>query len=287
MRDSGVEFLQTDAAVNQGNSGGPLLNLRGEIIGINSAIYSETGGWLGISFAIPSNVARRALESLLKSGRVIRGYLGIMMMNLTPDLAREFGAPDTRGALVTDVMPGSPADQAGLKSGDVIRRLDGRNIDDMSALRGRIADAEIGGKVEIEFVREGKEQKTAAKIGEAPDRLAAAEPPAPPDPDASADPQLERAQPENVLSGVQVGEVPGVMREAMQESSAGVLVTEITPGTAASASLRAGDIIQQINQTPVTSPEEFAAARNELPPNRRAVLHILRGRTPAIVLLTP
>ena len=145
-RDSSVEFLQTDAAVNKGNSGGPLLNLRGEIIGINSAIYTETGGWAGISFAIPSNTARRTLESLLKKGRVIRTYLGVAMQDLTPDLAKALGLSDSRGALVTDVMSGSPAEKAGLKRDDVIRKFDARPVDDILALRSRVADVDPGGK---------------------------------------------------------------------------------------------------------------------------------------------
>ena len=168
--DSGVEFLQTDAAVNEGNSGGPLLNLRGEIIGINSRIFSRTQqtAWLGISFAIPANVARRALESVLKTGRIVRGYLGVTMLALTPEIARQLGLPDTSGALVLEVLPGSPAALAGLQPRDLIRRFNGRPVSDIYALRERLAETDMQSKVTLGILREGREQTLTAEIVEAP-----------------------------------------------------------------------------------------------------------------------
>lgn len=168
--DSGVEFLQTDAAVNQGNSGGPLLNLRGEIIGINSAIFSTSreGAWLGISFAIPANVARRALESVLKTGRIVRGYLGVLMQGLTPEIARQLGLSDARGAVVLGVLPGSPAAGAGLRERDVIRSFNGRGITDVYVLRELLAEADLNTKVELGIVREGREMTVIAEVVEAP-----------------------------------------------------------------------------------------------------------------------
>jgi serine protease Do len=168
MADSGVEFFQTDAAVNQGNSGGPLINLRGEIVGINTAIYSETGGWLGISFAVPSNVARRALDSLLRTGRIVRGYLGVVMQNLTPALARGLGTRDTTGVIVTEVVPDSPAARAGMQRGDIVRTFNGREVADILALRSRVAETEIGGRATIVVSRAGEEVTLTAEIGEAP-----------------------------------------------------------------------------------------------------------------------
>ena len=186
VADSGVEFFQTDAAVNQGNSGGPLLNLRGEIIGINSAIYStsDEGAWLGISFAIPSNVARRALESLLKNGRIIRGYLGVNMMDINPFIARQLALPDTVGALVEDVMPGSPAEKAGLQPGDVIQRFNGRPVKDTRALRSRLGETDIGGKAELTILRKGQLITITATVSEAP----AGTPAIPPRPSAPLKP---------------------------------------------------------------------------------------------------
>jgi serine protease Do len=170
MADSGVEFLQTDAAVNQGNSGGPLLNLKGEIIGINSAIFStsQEGAWLGISFAIPANVARRALESVLKTGRIVRGYLGVSMLNVTPEIARELNLHGVEGAVVTGVLPGSPAEKAGLQSRDVIHSFNGRPIKDMLGLRSHVAESELGAKVTLGIIRQGQEQTLTAEIAEAP-----------------------------------------------------------------------------------------------------------------------
>ena len=170
VADSGVEFLQTDAAVNQGNSGGPLLNLRGEIIGINSAIFSTSreGAWLGISFAIPANVARRALESVLKTGRIVRGYLGVMMQGLTPEIARQLGLPDARGAVVLGVLPGSPAARAGLRERDVIRSFNGRAIIDVYVLRELLAETDLNTKVELGIVREGRAMTVVAEVVEAP-----------------------------------------------------------------------------------------------------------------------
>lgn len=168
LADSGVELFQTDAAVNQGNSGGPLLNLKGEIVGINTAIYSETGGWLGISFAVPSNVARRALESLLQQGRIIRGYLGVEMVDLTPDLAQQLGIRETSGALIVRVAPGSPAENAGLQRGDIVRKFNGRAITDILALRSRVAETDVGHKVELTISRGGEELVLSAEIVEAP-----------------------------------------------------------------------------------------------------------------------
>ncbi len=170
VADSGVEFLQTDAAVNQGNSGGPLLNLRGEIIGINSAIFStsEEGTWLGISFAIPANVARRALESVLKTGRIVRGYLGVSMVDLTPDIAAQLGVKSLLGAAVTGVLADSPAEKAGLRSRDIIRLFNGQPVKDTLNLRSRVAETEIGATVQLTIVRDGQEQTLPATIAEAP-----------------------------------------------------------------------------------------------------------------------
>lgn len=173
MADSGVEFLQTDAAVNQGNSGGPLINLKGEIIGINSAIFSTTqeGTWLGISFAIPSNVARRALESVLKTGRIVRGYLGVTMVNisqLAPEIRQQFALSDKEGAVVAQVVPGSPADLAGLKPGDQIRRFNGRAVPDRIFFRSRVAELDVHAKAELTILRAGQEQTLTVQIAEAP-----------------------------------------------------------------------------------------------------------------------
>lgn len=169
--DSGLEYIQTDAAVNQGNSGGPLLNVRGEIIGINSAIFTKTGGWQGISFAIPSNTARRVMEGILKRGRLVRGWLGIGFGTvISPRLAASLGLPDMKGAIVTEISPGSPAERAGLRPEDVVRRMNGKDVDDGPALLKIIAGLEVGAAVEIEIIRGGQSGKTTVTVEELPDQ---------------------------------------------------------------------------------------------------------------------
>ena len=157
-------LVQTNAAINPGNSGGPLINLRGEVIGINTAIASTTGGSQGIGFAIPSNTVRTALESLLKQGRIIRGYLGIQMRALQPG---EDGT-ETEGVTVAEVVPGSPAAQAGVQPGDVIRKFDGRDVNNFNALRSLVAQTQLNKQVELEIVRNGKPVKVTTQIKEQP-----------------------------------------------------------------------------------------------------------------------
>jgi serine protease Do len=171
--DSAVEYLQTDAAVNRGNSGGPLINLRGEIVGINAAIFSnnDEGNWLGISFAVPSNTARRALESVIKRGRIVRTYLGVVISNVTPELARQIQVESTKGAFISEVVPGSPADHAGLQAGDVVLEVNHHQISDSIALRNRLNDVDVGEKVELTITRIGAKKTIVAEMSEAPPDL--------------------------------------------------------------------------------------------------------------------
>lgn len=169
VKDNIVELLQTDAAVNPGNSGGPLLNVKGEIIGINSSIFSSSDGtWLGISFAIPSNLARHALESVLKKGRIVRGYLGVTMVDNNPDIAKQLGLPDAQGVVIAEVLPNSPAAKAGLKPYDLVRSFNGYPITNLYSFRSHIAEVEVDSKVELHVLREGQEITLSAVIEEAP-----------------------------------------------------------------------------------------------------------------------
>ena len=169
--DSSIEYIQHDAAVNQGNSGGPLLSVRGEIVGINSAIFSRTGGWQGISFAIPSNTARRILEGIIKRGRMVRSYLGVVMQEITPELARNFGLTDMDGAIIIQVTPDSPAARSGLRPGDVVQTVNGKRVKGVQELRQLIASAEVGQELDLGFVRAGTAISVKAKVAEMPQAM--------------------------------------------------------------------------------------------------------------------
>lgn len=170
------DFIQTDAAINPGNSGGALVNMKGELTGINTAIFSKTGGYMGIGFAIPSNMAKNVMESLIKTGKVERGWLGVSVQDLTSDLAAQFGVPMDEGALVAEVVKGSPADKAGLKQGDVIVEFGGKTVEDSGQLRNLAGFSAIGSKVTLVIIRNRKRETVEVKIGELPTNLPAMEP---------------------------------------------------------------------------------------------------------------
>ena len=278
LSDSGVEFLQTDAAVNPGNSGGPLLNTRGEIIGINSAIYSQTGAFAGISFAIPANVARQTLESIVKTGRPMRPYLGMNLMPLNQALAEQFGLPDTRGAIITDVQPGSPAEQAGLKPGDVIRRFAGQPVRDERALRDIISRTQVGQEVELALYREGREETITVKMVEMPSVAGRPAQPAP-----QTGPQLNQpatpgqSEPHPALVGLQVRDIPENLRPNLAPNVQGVIITQIQPDAAAAGKLQVGDVIEEVNRQHTPGLAEFQAAAYSAPQNERVLLSVCRG----------
>ncbi len=166
--ESEEDFIQTDAAINPGNSGGALINARGELIGINTAILSPTGGNLGIGFAVPSNMARYVMEQISKSGKVIRGYLGVIIQPVTPDLAKQFGFNGTNGALISEVEAGSPADQSGLKRGYIVTAINGKPVTDSRALQLVISEMAPGTTVNLTVFNEGKQQDMSVKLGEEP-----------------------------------------------------------------------------------------------------------------------
>jgi len=167
-------FLQTDAAINHGNSGGPLVNMRGEVIGINAAIISQTGVNEGIGLAIPSNMARHVMEQLISNGSVTRGYLGVVIQNVDEKLARSFSLPDTHGALVAEVSPDTPAAKAGVKAGDFVTAVNGKAVENVNTLRNRIAEMAPGAKVALEVYRDGKKETIHVELGKLPEEMAAA-----------------------------------------------------------------------------------------------------------------
>src|SRR5580704_14491902 len=279
-------LVQTNAAIKPGNSGGPLINLRGEVIGINTAIASTTGGSQGIGFAIPSNTVRTALESLLKQGRIIRGYLGIQMRALQPG---EDGT-ETEGVTVAEVVPGSPAAQAGVQPGDVIRKFDGRDVNNFNALRSLVAQTQLNKQVELEIVRNGKPVKVTTQIKEQPidyqsARVSPKQGPSQPQGPGQSDDQETNSGP---LASIRVGELtPEMARQLdLPANVQGVLVAGVDPDSGV-AELQKGDVIEEINQQPVTSVADYNKIAASLDPSQPQVLSVCRHRMRSFLVLRP
>lgn len=289
LQDHGIDFLQTDAAVNPGNSGGPLLNVRGEIIGINSAIYSQTGGWAGISFAIPSNVAKTTLDAIIRTGKPIRAYLGVSVMPLNPALVQQFGLSGVQGVMVVAVQPGSPAEQAGVRPHDVITTFNERPISDPRALRDRISQTPLGGKAELRVIRENKEITISTRVAEMPENnsLPAGPEPAPLPGEQQVEPDETSPQKSNALSGVEVGIIPASMVDRLPANTLGVMVIQIQPDAPAAGRIHVGDVIEAINNRAIRTPDEFKKAVEALPPDTRAVLYVTRGRLRSFMVVNP
>jgi serine protease Do len=271
------DFIQTDAAINPGNSGGALVDVRGEMVGINTAILSpggqgETAGSVGIGFAIPINMAKRAMESLVKTGKVTRGYLGATIGPVTPELAQEFKAPDTSGALVQDVSPGGPAAKAGLKPGDIIRKFNGQTVGDSAELLAMVASTNPGTPVSLEVLRNGQPQTVTVTLEQRPNNLAYAGGPS-------------RSPNEGALRGVAVQNLTAELRKQLGVPSEthGVVVTEVDPGSPAAQYLTQGDIIMSINRHDVNSVADF----NKLAADAKGqtLLRIMRQGQAAFVVI--
>jgi serine protease Do len=280
------DLLQTNAAINPGNSGGPLINLRGEIVGINTAIISRTGGSQGIGFAIPSNTIRTALESLLKQGRIIRGYLGIQTRALQPG---QNGA-EAEGVTIEQVMPGSPAAQAKLQRGDVIRKFNGREVKNINALRSMVAQTELNKNVELEIMRDGKPLNVSAQVKEQPANYET----------AGVMPRRGQSEPESPgqpndqqpsggpLESIHVDELtPQMARQLdLPNNAQGVVVTSVDPDSGA-ADLQKGDVIEEINQQPITSVSDYNKIAASLDPSQPQVLSVCRHRMRSFLVLRP
>src|SRR5438132_4333464 len=280
------DLLQTNAAINPGNSGGPLINLRGEVIGINTAIASTTGGSQGVGFAIPSNTFRTALESLLKQGRIVRGYLGIQTRGLQPG---ESGT-DTDGVTVADVLAGSPAAQAGVQPGDVIRKFDGREVKNFPTLRTLVAQTQLNKQVDLEILRDGKPLKVKAQIKEQPiDNQTLGAVPRQNQPQSQS-PQQPNDQEtvDSPLASIHVDELtPEKARQLdLPQNARGVLVTDVDPDSGV-AELQKGDVIEEINQQPVASVSDYKKIARSLDPNQPQVLSVCRHRARSFLVLRP
>ena len=268
------DFLQTDAAINKGNSGGPLFNMDGEVIGVNTAIISPTGGSIGIGFAVPSDTATVVIDQLKQYGETRRGWLGVKIQSVTEDLAETLGVKENTGALVAGVSQGSPAAAAGLESGDVILRFDGKEVSTMRGLPRIVAQTPIGKTVDVEVLRKGEKKTFKVAVG----RLAEDE-----DKDKTAEPKKDKSsedgKPSNtpaIVLGLKLAPLSDELRTkfGIDAKVKGVVVLEVDPAsTAASKSIKVGDVIVEAAQDAVTAPEDVAKSVDKVrKAGRKAVL---------------
>ncbi len=280
-RDTGdyLPFIQTDVAVNPGNSGGPLLNMAGEVVGINSQIYSRTGGFMGISFAIPIDEAMRVADQLRASGRVIRGRIGVGIAEVTRDVAGPLGLPRAAGALVRSVETGGPAERAGIEVGDIILKFDGKAIERSSDLPRLVGGTAPGAKVAVQVWRRGEQKSLTVTVAEMqPDRIATPNGSRAPSPGGAA------PVPTNAL-GLAVADIPDARKRELRLRSG--VVVEVAEGAAARAGIRTGDIVMSVNNQEVSSARQFGDLVAKLDRSRPAVLLVRRGDNAQFVPVRP
>jgi serine protease Do len=281
ISDSSVEFFQTDTAINPGNSGGPLIDIKGEVVGINAVIYSESGGNQGIGFAIPSNLVRRSLKSIIQKGRAVRSYLGVSVQPITNDQAQQSKLDPPIGAVVTDVDPGSPAEKAGIVRGDIIQKINGHEVRDAAAVGNRIGETDIGSTVTIDLVREGHAKTVSAEIVEQPSQVGS---------------RLGRNTPNGpynrsakAFAGVEVRTLDAQLRSEanVPEDTQGVFVMSVDPSSKLSQNLQAGDVIQAINNQRVATAEDFQKVAQQLDPSRPVVVVLARDGQQSFIVVQP
>ena len=266
------DFIQTDAAINPGNSGGALVNGRGELVGINTAIFSTSGGYMGIGFAIPSDMAKSVMDSIIKHGKVIRGWLGVSIQNLTPDLAKSLGIKETEGALIAGVENSSPADKAGLKRGDLITEMNGKKITDATALRNVVASMAPGAKADIKIIRSGKELTITAALGEYKEKKI-----------------VKKTAYNNAFKGVTVQELTPSLRDKLNlpEGMVGVVVTDIASDSPSQGLLQVNDVIEEMNRKAVRSAQEYEAIVSKIGEHDTILLLIFRDGGSIYMTLKP
>ena len=271
--ESFVPFIQTDAAVNPGNSGGPLFNTQGQVIGINSQIYSRSGGYMGLSFAIPIKTAMGVAKQLESKGYVERGWLGVAIQDMSPALAKRFAMDKPRGALIGDIVPDSPALAAGLEAGDVILSFDGQPVRKSSDLPAIVAATPIGNSAKVEVLRNGKTQFLTVKVGKLKeDRVASNTP-------------VQRKD-ESALDLV-VADLSEAQRNQLGIKQGGALVTQVKPGPAAEAGVREGDVVLEVNRAKITDAQSFGALVNKQPKDESTLLLIRRDGGSIFLVVEP
>ncbi|HEY0203491.1 MAG TPA: DegQ family serine endoprotease [Acetobacteraceae bacterium] len=270
------DFIQTDAAINRGNSGGPLFNMNGEVIGINTAIYSPSGGSVGIGFSVPSNMAKAVVQQLRDYGRARRGWLGVNIQQVTPDIAESLGLKGNSGALVARVTDDGPAAKANIHNGDVILRFNSQDVKEMKTLPRIVAETVIGKDVPVVVWRDGKEVTVQAQVGELPDspQQVASNTPAPPRPPANRNTEVSGL-------GARLSSITDEMRDKFKIAAdqKGVVVTDVSPdGAAAGRGLKPGDVIVEVQQEPVSSPADVQERMDRYrKQNRKTVLMLVQS----------
>lgn len=268
-----VPFIQTDVAINPGNSGGPLFNLDGEVVGINSQIYSRTGGFMGLSFAIPVNVAMDVTRQLKETGHVTRGWLGVLIQDVTRELAESFGMEKPMGALVAQVLEDSPAGKAGIEVGDVILEYNGEELPYSSDLPPMVGRTRVGDSATVKVLRNSKVKTLKVRIGELPEEEALQ--------------QTEKPSPKTSTDrlGLSVIDPNAEQRKAMELGKGGVLVNEVVAGAGASAGIQRGDVITRLNNKAVENSKQFKSLVDHLPAGKSVPVLVLRRSGPIFLAL--
>ncbi|HMK56339.1 MAG TPA: DegQ family serine endoprotease [Dissulfurispiraceae bacterium] len=268
------DFIQTDAAINPGNSGGPLVNIKGELVGINTAIFSKTGGYQGIGFAVPSNMVKAVMEQLVNSGKVTRGWIGITIQELTPELAQQFGLKyqegELSGVLVSDVTRGGPAQKASIMRGDIVLEYNGRKIQDVGQLRNLVAQSKVGSQASLKVLRRDKEITATATVAELPAESI----------EAKTGPQQGRDAYESALAGMRVMDLTTTVAKQLgiETDEKGVVIVSVESGAPCEeANLRRGDVINEINRQRVTNLNDFNKIVAKIKPGDNVLLFVNRS----------
>lgn len=268
------DFIQTDAAINPGNSGGALINTKGELVGINTAILSRSGGYQGIGFAIPSNMVRSVMDSIINEGKVVRGWLGVHIQQLSGELAKQFNAPDDKGALVVDIVENSPAEKAGIQRGDIIVEYDNKKVETPSQLKNLVAMTRPNQEVSIVVIREGKPKTIKVQIKELPS-------------DTSKPESQPTVTVDNVLKGVSVQDVTEdiLQKLGITKKIKGVIVNSIDEDSKSLGILQRGDIILELNRKPVTNVKEYQDVVSKIEKNQDVLALIIRNKTSIFITI--
>jgi serine protease Do len=255
------DFIQTDAAINPGNSGGALVNIRAELVGINTAIFSTSGGNVGIGFAIPASMAQKVMESIIKHGKVVRGWLGVSIQDLTPELIKHFNIKEGKGALIADVVKGGPAEKAGFMRGDLITAFDGEPVEDATSLRNMVAGRTPGKTVTVKIIREGKEISLSCVLGELPKTSV-----------------TQKAEYGNVMEGIYVQDITPEIRRGLliPDKVTGVIVTNIDEESAAYEALKQNDVILEVNRKSIFNVKDYETLVKRIKPEDSVLLLVYR-----------